>query len=156
MWNIIEPGDPYDIRKYFLSQLGPWLPSFPVAKILWESIWSLYAYCRQQRLNAYANTLTNTSSSTSGSIQISRDGAAWTGQALLWGANQGADNAHLWRRQLQVLEPQIAIVPAQTDSRVRRAEEASQRRTGRRTSQKVRVGPPSSRNAHELKYSPQG
>lgn len=23
MWNIIEPGDPYDIRKYSLQDAGP-------------------------------------------------------------------------------------------------------------------------------------
>jgi hypothetical protein len=23
MWNFIEPGDPYDIRKYFARHLGP-------------------------------------------------------------------------------------------------------------------------------------
>lgn len=24
LWNIIEPGDPYDIKKYINSYPGPW------------------------------------------------------------------------------------------------------------------------------------
>lgn len=40
MWNIIEPGDPFDIRKYIYFHSGPWLPNCPDKKTLWETIFS--------------------------------------------------------------------------------------------------------------------
>ena len=38
MWNIIEPGDPYDIRKYSSDHQDQWSPDYQAEKILWENI----------------------------------------------------------------------------------------------------------------------
>ena len=52
LWNVVEPGDPYDIRKFLLSHLDPPLLAFHMIKItLWGRTLNWFVYSKRLKLN---------------------------------------------------------------------------------------------------------
>ena len=52
LWNVVEPGDPYDIRKFSFSDLDQPLLVFHMIKItLWARTSNLFVSSKQPKLN---------------------------------------------------------------------------------------------------------
>lgn len=64
-WNIVTPGDPYDIRKYIILYSGQWLPnSQATRKSLWVRIWNLLFSSKQLKFRDSSKTYKSSSSNT--------------------------------------------------------------------------------------------
>jgi len=88
MWNVIEPGDPYDIRKYIRLQVDQWLPSCLDKPNSWGLIYSLFACSRQLKLKDCVDIWMNTSRSKAFVIKAEVELESCIGSAFLWNPNQ--------------------------------------------------------------------
>lgn len=116
LWNIIEPGDPYDIKRYSGIYIGPWSRrSQATAITLWASILSLFVSCRLPKSNACANTWKNISSGEFKLIQISRNRAQIIGPPLLRNPDKGTDSATKLENSALNLKSQTQRFPQKAD-----------------------------------------